>query len=234
MSGSFDERSVRATGTVDRNLSKIIGVATGLIAVNILLMLALSYIPAVVGLSSILFGSIFVGMAVFAISVGGGSWVASKGIQRGSFAVAGAGVSLTQAGYGLFGALLLGGASASLRLPAIGIAVVITAAITAVVAAVVFKTDYNFGPWQNYAFYCFIGGIATAAAGVFLFTPLLLVASLLFFAGFIVSLTYEILAVKENRYASDLRNAIGIYVAVMGVFVNVLMWVLRILSLLDN
>jgi len=234
MSGSFDARSVNVTDTVDRNLSTIIGVATALVAVNILLMLALSYIPAVVGLSAILFGSIFIGMAVFAVTVGGGSWVASKGIQRGSLPVAGAGVSLTQAGYGLFGALLLGRASASLRLPAIGIAVVITAVITAVVAAVVFKTDYNFASWQNYAFYCFIGGIGAAAAGVFLFTPLVLVASLLFFAGFIVSLTYEIWAVKENRYASDLRNALGIYVAVMGVFVNVLMWVLRILSMLDN
>ena len=234
MSGSFDTRTVREAGTVDRNLSKIIGVATGLIAVNILLMLALSYVPPVVGLSAILFGNIFIGMAVFAVTVGGGSWVASKGLQRGSLPVAGAGVSLTQAGYGLFGALLLGTAAASIRLPAIGISIVITAVITAVVAAVVFRTDYNFASWQNYAFYCFIGGIATAAAGAFLFTPLLLVASLLFFAGFIVSLTYEIWAVKENRYASDLRNALGIYVAVMGVFVNVLMWVLRILSLLDN
>ena len=52
--------------------------------------------------------------------------------------------------------------------------------------------------------------------------------------AFIVSLTYEIWAVKENRYASDLRNAIGIYVAVMGVFVNVLIWVMRILSLLSE
>jgi len=234
MSGSFDARSVRATDTVDRNLSKIIGVATGLVAVNILLMLALSYVPPVVGLSAILFGNIFVGMAVFAITVGGGSWVANKGIQRGSFPIAGAGISLTQAGYGLFGALLLGTASASLRLPAIGISVVITAIITAVVAAVVFRTDYNFASWQNYAFYCFIGGVGAAAAGVFLSPLLLFVASLLFFAGFIVSLTYEIWAVKENRYASDLRNALGIYVAVMGVFVNVLMWVLRILSLLDN
>jgi hypothetical protein len=55
-----------------------------------------------------------------------------------------------------------------------------------------------------------------------------------FFAAFVVSLTYEIWAVKQDRYASDLRNAIGIYVAVMGVFVNVLVWVLRILSLLSE
>jgi len=233
MSGSFGTVERTATGTVDQNLSKIIGVSTGLIAFNIVLMLALSFVPPAVALGRLLFGSLFVGMAAFAISVGGGSWVASKGVQRGSLPLAGAGLTLTQAGYGLFGAYILGLASAALRLPAIGIAVVITAAITGVVAYVVYTTDRDFSSWQSYSFYLFIGGIALAAAGYFVFTPLVLLAGLVFFAAFTVSLTYEIWAVKENRYASDLRNAIGIYVAVMGVFVNVLIWVLRILELLD-
>jgi len=233
MSGSFGSVERTATGTVDQNLSKIIGVSTGLIAFNIVLMLALSFVPPAVALGRLLFGSLFVGMAAFAISVGGGSWVASKGVQRGSLPLAGAGLTLTQAGYGLFGAYILGLASAALRLPAIGIAVVITAAITGVVAYVVYTTDRDFSSWQRYSFYLFIGGIALAAVGYFVFTPLVLLAGLVFFAAFTVSLTYEIWAVKENRYASDLRNAIGIYVAVMGVFVNVLIWVLRILELLD-
>jgi hypothetical protein len=233
MSGSFAESTQTVSGTVDRNLSKIIGISTGLIAVNILLMLALSYVPPVVGLGAILFGNFIIGAVTFAVTVGGGSWVASKGTQRGSLPLAGAGVTLTQAGYGLFGATILGLASASLRLPAIGISVVVTAAITGVVAYVVFTTNKNFASWQNYSFYLFIGGFALGAVGYFVFQPLVLVAGLIFFAAFIVSLTYEIWAVKENRYASDLRNAIGIYVAVMGVFVNVLIWVLRILELLD-
>jgi hypothetical protein len=233
MSGSFGRQNVQAAGTVDRNLSKIIGIATGLIAVNILAMLALSYVPAVVGLGAVLFGNFFIGIAVFAVTVGGGSWVASKGTQRGSLPLAGAGVTLTQIGYALFGATALGLAAASLRVPAIGISVVITAAITAAVAYVVFTTDRNFSGWQSYSFYLFIGGFVLGAVGFFVSPLLLVVASLVFFAAFIVSLTYEIWAVKENRYASDLRNAIGIYVAVMGVFVNVLIWVLRILELLD-
>jgi FtsH-binding integral membrane protein len=233
MSGSFGNVERTATGTVDQNLSKVIGVSTGLIAANILLMLALSYIPPAVALGGLLFGSLFVGMAAFAISVGGGSWVASKGVKRGSLPLAGAGLTLTQAGYGLFGAYILGLASAALRLPAIGIAVVITAAITGVVAYVVYTTNKNFSSWQSYSFYCFIAGIALAAVGYFVFQPLIILAGLVFFVAFTVSLTYEIWAVKENRYASDLRNAIGIYVAVMGVFVNVLIWVLRILELLD-
>jgi len=148
--------------------------------------------------------------------------------------MAGAGVTLTQAGYGLFGAYILGLASAALRLPAIGISVVITAAITGVVAYVVYTTDRDFSSWQSYSFYLFIAGAGLALAGAFIATPLLIVASLVFLAAFTVSLTYEIWAVKQDRYASDLRNAIGIYVAVMGVFVNVLIWVLRILSLLGE
>jgi len=234
MSGSFGERTVTAAGTVDRNLSRIIGTATGLIAVNILAMLALSYVPPVVGLGAALFGNFFIGIAVFAVTVGGGSWVASKGTQRGSLPLAGAGVTLTQLGYALFGATALGLAAASLRVPAIGISVVVTAAITAAVAYVVFTTDRNFSSWQSYSFYLFVGGFVLGAAGYFVSPALIVVASLVFFAAFVVSLTYEIWAVKQDRYASDLRNAIGIYVAVMGVFVNVLVWVLRILSLLSE
>lgn len=233
MSESFGRQTRTGAETVDRNLGTILGVATGLIALNILAMLALSYVPPVVGLGSLLFGNIFVGMATFAISVGGGSWVASKGVQRGSMVVAGAGVTLVQAGYGLFGAVVLGTAASALRVPAVGISIVVTAVLTAAVAAVVFRSDRSFESWQNYSFYLFIAGIGTAVVGALAFTPLLVVASLLFFAGFVTSLTYEIWAVKANRYASSLRNALGIYVAVMGVFVNVLVWVLRILELLD-
>ena len=233
MSDSFGGSTRTVSATVDRNITKIIGMATGLIALNILLMLALSYVPPVVSLAGVLFGNFIIGMVVFAATVGGGSWIASKGTQRGSLPLAGAGVTLTQVGYGLFGALVLGLASASLRLPAIGISIVVTGALTAVVAFVVFTTDRSFASWQNYSFYLFIGGFLVGAVGYFVFQPLILLASLVFFAAFLVSLTYEIWAVKENRYASDLRNAIGIYVAVMGVFVNVLIWVLRILELLD-
>jgi hypothetical protein len=45
MSGSFGSQTRTVSGTVDQNLSKIIGVSVGLIAINILVMLALSYTP---------------------------------------------------------------------------------------------------------------------------------------------------------------------------------------------
>lgn len=183
-----------------------------------------------------LFSNFFIGIAIFVVTVGGGFWVSNKGIESGSFPLAGVGVTMIQAGYGLFGAAILAvfGQQQALWIPALAITAVITGLITAVVALVVFKTDHSFANWQKYSWGFFIGGFALGAAGFFINPMLMLVAGVLFFLGFVVDLTYEIWAVKANRYASDLRNAIGIYVAVMGVFVHVLQLVLRVLSMLDN
>ncbi len=233
MSEAFDHDAMGSHATPSLNVGKITGMATALVVVNVVLMLALSYTP-VAPIAAGLFSNFFIGIAVFAVTVGGGFWLSNKGIQRGSYPLAGAGVTLTQAGYGLIGSAILLMAPAAMRLPALGITAVVTGAITAGVALYVFNTDRSFEGWQNYAFYCFIGGVAVGAVGYFVTPMLMVVAGLLFFLGFVVDLTYEIWAVKANRYASDLRNAIGIYVAVMGVFIHVLQWVIRILSILDN
>lgn len=233
MSGAYETDAVGSHATPSLNIGKITSMATALVLVNIVLMFGLSYTPvADVGLT--LFSNFVTGIATFMITVGGGFWVSNKGIKNGSLPLAGVGVSMTQAGYGLFGAAILTIAPSALRIPALGITAVITALITAVVAVVVFRTDHSFANWQKYSWGFFIGGFVAGAAGVFVSSTLFLVAGLLFFLGFVVDLTYEIWAVKENRYESDLRNAIGIYVAVMGVFVHVLQLVLRVLSMLSR
>ncbi|WP_254272056.1 Bax inhibitor-1 family protein [Haloarcula marina] len=233
MSGTFERSRATPGAAVDQNVSKIVGMGTALVAANVLVMLALSYTP-LAPLGAALFSNFFVGVAAFAVSVGGGYWLATKGIQRDTMGLAAAGVALIQSGYGVFGAALLYAVAPSLRVPALGITAVVTGLITAAITLVVFRTDHDFSRWQTYAFACFIGGLVVGAAGVFVASILLVVAGLLFFLGFVVDLTYEIWAVKTNRYASDLRNAIGIYVAVMGVFIHVLQWVLRVLSTLDQ
>jgi hypothetical protein len=233
MSDSYGRRTPGVQDRPTQNVSRIVGMGTALVALNILLMFVLSYTPAA-SIGAMLFSNFFIGIVVFAGTVGGGFWLGSTGIERSNFPLAGLGVTLTQAGYGLFGATVLGMAAPELRVPALGITTVVTAVITAAVTLVVFRTDRSFAGWQRYAGGCFIGGIAVGAIGFFVSPVLLVVASLLFFLGFVVDLTYEIWAVRENRYASDLRNALGIYVAVMGVFVHVLQWVLRILSALDQ
>ncbi|NHN49117.1 hypothetical protein G9464_16170 [Halostella sp. JP-L12] len=223
--------SKTALGT--QNVSRIVGIATGLVTFNVVLMLVLSYTP-VAGIGLLLFSNFFVGIAVFAVTVGGGFWIASKGTEKGSLPLAGAGVALTQAGYSLIGSAILLLAPSGSRVLAIGVAAVVTGAITAGVVVVVFNTARSFEGWQRYAGGLFIGGFALGAVGYFVNPTLVVVAGLLFFLGFVVDLTYEVWAVRENRFASNLRNAIGIYVAVMGVFIHVLQWVIRMLSILDN
>jgi len=228
------EREVQATGTVDRNTTKIAGISVGLVALNVVLMFALSFTP-VAELGLLAFSNFILGIVVFGATVGGGFWLASAGIEKGSMPQAGAGVAVTQFGYSLLGSALLSFlAAGSTRVLALGITAVATGVVTALVTVVVFSTDHSFERWQTYSWVCFGGGIVLGIVGVFTTSLLIVGASVLFFLGFVVDLTYEIWALKENRYASDLRNAIGIYVAVMGVFIHILQLVIRLLGLLSE
>jgi hypothetical protein len=221
----------QVTGTT--NLYSALGIASGLVAVNILLMLVLSYTP-VAGIGQLVFSNFFVGIAVFLVTVGGGRWLSGKALENGNVPLAGGGVLLIQSGYGLFGAALLGAVGSSLRAPALGITAVITALITAVVTAVVYNVDHSFERWNLYSGGLFVGGFVIGAVGFFVAPLLMAVAGLCFFLGFIAYLVHEIWAVKVSAYPGTLINAIGIYVAVMGVFIHVLQWVLRVLSVLDQ
>lgn len=229
--------TIESAATIDRSIGRIVGMASALVVFNIALMWLVSFTP-IAPMAGALFSNYFVAIGFFVVTVGGGFWIANVGLERGSGFLTGAGVTLTQVGYGLFGAAILtiasGSLSASMRLAGVGIAALITAAITAVVTAIVFSTDHSFERWQTYAFGGFIGGMALGAIGFFVNPLLMAVAGVIFFLAFIFDLTYEIWAVREDYHASDLRSAIGIYVAVMGVFIHVLQWVLRILALLEN
>ncbi|WP_222918925.1 hypothetical protein [Natrinema sp. SYSU A 869] len=215
------------------NVSKVAGIATALVAVNILLMLVGSYTP-LADLGGLLFSNYFVGIATFAATIGGGFWVSNKGVKAGNVPIAGAGVTLIQFGYTLLGSAILMLVPAALRIPALAITTVITGLLTAGIVVVVYRTDRSFVRWQTYSRGLFIAGFAAGAVGFFINPMLMIFASVLFFLGFVTDLVYEIWAVKESKYASALRNAIGIYVAVMGVFIHILRLVLYVLSLLNN
>ncbi|WP_226479090.1 Bax inhibitor-1 family protein [Natrinema amylolyticum] len=215
------------------NVSKVAGIATALVAVNILLILAGSYTP-LADLGLVLFSNYFIGIGTFAATIGGGFWVSNKGIEAGNVPIAGAGVTLIQFGYTLLGSAILVLVPSALQVPALAITTVITGLLTAGIVVVVYRTDRSFARWQTYSRGLFIAGFAAGAVGFFLNPMLMVFASVLFFLGFVADLAYEIWAVKESRYASPIRNAIGIYVAVMGVFIHILRLVLYVLSLLNN
>lgn len=218
---------------LDVSVPKVAGISTGLVAVNILLMWAASYTP-VADLGQVLFSNYFIAVGTFVVTVGGGVWISNRGIDTGNLTIAGAGVTLVQLGYTLVGSALLVLAPPGLRAPVLGITTVITGLITAAVVVVVYRTDHSFARWRTYSRVLFVGGFALGGVGFFFAPQLMVVASVCFFLGFLTDLTYEIWAVKENKYASALSNAIGIYVAVMGVFIHILQLVLRVLSALDN
>lgn len=226
-------RGRAATTTATSNLASTMAVASGLVAVNVVLMLVLSYTP-VVDLGRVVFSNYFLAVGTFAATVGGGYWLASTALEDGNVPLASGGVLLTQFGYGLFGATILVAAPSSLRVPALGTTAVITALVTAVVTAVVYNVDHSFERWRLYSTGLFVGGFALGAVGFFVTPLLMLVASACFFLGFLAYLVHEVWAVKTSAYPGTLVNAIGIYVAVMGVFIHVLQLVLRVLSVLDQ
>ncbi|QLG50989.1 hypothetical protein [Natrinema halophilum] len=216
------------------NVPKVAGIATALVAVNILLMLVGSYTP-LADLGLILFSNYVIGIGTFVVTIGGGFWISNRGIEQDALPMAGAGVALIQFGYTLLGAAILGGfAPPALRIPALGITLVLTGLLTAGVVVLVYRTDRSFESWQTYSRGLFVAGFVAGGIGFFVAPVLMIGASVLFFLGFVADLTYEIWAVKESKYANPLRNAIGIYIAVMGVFVHILQLVLRVLSVLDN
>ncbi|WP_254763347.1 hypothetical protein [Natrinema marinum] len=215
------------------DVPKVAGIATALVAVNILLMFVASYTPLAV-LGRLLFANFFVGVATFIVTIGGGFWISNRGIEADVLPLAGAGVALIQFGYTLLGSAILGLVPSELVVPSLAITTVLTGLLTAGVVVLVYRTDRSFDRWQLYSRGLFVAGFVVGGVGFFVTPALVLLASVLFFLGFVTDLTYEIWAVKANRYASTLRNAIGIYVAVMGVFIHILQLVLRVLSLLDN
>ncbi|MFC7196707.1 hypothetical protein ACFQL4_22130 [Halosimplex aquaticum] len=160
MSGiEYDAPGVESTAS--RSVSRIAGIGAGLVALNIVFMLVLSETP-VAPLGAALFSNFFIGIATFAVTVGGGYWLANTGIEKGSMGLAGVGVALSQFGYALIGSAILVRVPSSTKVTALGITAVVTGIITAVVAVVVFKTDHSFERWQMYSWVCF-GAVSSSA-----------------------------------------------------------------------
>ncbi|MFB6217400.1 MAG: hypothetical protein ABEJ72_10640, partial [Candidatus Aenigmatarchaeota archaeon] len=84
----------------------------------------------------------------------------------------------------------------------------------------VYLTGHDFSSWNRYANYLFMGVLLFALVGTFA-GPLGIIAFALALLGFIVYLVYEIWNLRQ-RPSNVLLNGVGIYVAVMGVFVEIL------------
>lgn len=204
---------------------KSLGIATGLILLNVALIWVLAFTP-LAGVNDLLFGTFFLlGVIVYGVMLTLGTLVAKHGVRREDTSLAVIGTLIVQFAYGMFGAGILGILPASLQAVALGATAVITTSIAILAGLVVFGTDHDFSSWGKYANYLFLGVLGVSLVGSF--SPsFIALAFLLALTGFIVYLVYEIYQTKV-RPGKPFLNAIGLYVAYTGVFVEILQIVVR-------
>lgn len=202
-----------------RSELKSVGLSTALVALNIVFIAALALTPAR-QLTNLAFSIPIVGVIVFGALITGGVYLARSGIRNNSTSKAYGGTAILQIAYAVFGAGIIGFLPQNAHAVVLGATAVITAGITLLSGLLVYGTGHDFSNWGRYSTYMFIGVFLFALVGSL--TPTVLaVAFLLALGGFITYLVYEIWEMKQEPRNIYL-NAIGIYVAFMGVFVQIL------------
>ncbi|MFB6180465.1 MAG: Bax inhibitor-1 family protein [Candidatus Nanohalobium sp.] len=206
---------------------KSIGVSTGLILLNIALMAVIAVTP-LSQITNLLFKVPIIGMVVFGAGLMAGRWLAKKGMKQDRKTLAVTGAGLLQFTYGVFGGGILSLVPVSIFPIALGITAVVTTSIAVGAALLVYGTGRNFRSWGKYSNYLFMGAFGTGLIGS-AFAPLLILTFILVLIGFIVYLVYEIWRMKQ-RPGRLIMNGIGIYIAYMGVFVEILQIVISMLA----
>lgn len=206
---------------------KSIGVSAGLILLNIAVMAAVAVTP-LSAITDMLFSVPIIGMVVFGAGLMAGRWLAKKGMKQDNTGLAVAGTGILQFTYGVFGGGILSLVATSAFPIVLGITAVITTAIAVGAALLVYGTGRNFRSWGKYSNYLFMAAFGTGLIGS-AFTPLLLLTFILVLVGFIVYLVFEIWRMKQ-RPGRVIMNGIGIYIAYMGVFVEILQIVISMLA----
>ncbi len=207
---------------------RVVGGASALMAINVVLMYLLAESPLAV-VNEFLFAIPIVGVLVYGAAIFAGEWVAERGVEGGDIGVAFVGMVILQLAFGIFGAGVLGFVSPEARLTVLGVTAIVVAAMTGLIATYVYARSKTFEHWGRYANFSFIGGVVAILIGTFV-SPVLLVGFALIFLGFILRLGWEIWRVRDHRSESVSLQTIGVYIAVAGVFVHVLQLVIRYLA----
>lgn len=203
---------------------KTIGIASSLVALNIALMSVIAFTP-LAGVMDYVFSYLILGVLFFGALLTGGVWIAKSGIKNNNKTKAFAGTAILQIAYGMFGGGVLSLAPANLMPVILGATFIITLGIAVLSAALVYLTGRDFSKFGTYSTYLFLGVLGLALFGTFL-PGFGIIAFFMALAGFITYLIHEIYILREQK-ASPLMNGLGIYVAFMGVFIQILQMVLR-------
>ncbi len=206
-----------------------IGGATGLMVLNIILMYAVAFTP-LAGINRIVFAVPIVGSLVYGAVITVGELLAERGFKNNTTPLALVGVLLLEVGFGLFGGGILSFLAPDVRLLALGVAGVVTALMTAGIGTYVYaRSGTDFDHYGKIATGAFLVGLVAILAGSFI-PVVLLVGFVAIFLGFLFRLGYEMWEIRENRGLNTAMQAIGLYVAVAGVFVHILQIVVRALA----
>lgn len=207
---------------------KSLGIATALIILNVAVMWIFAFTPLST-INNLLFGKFFfLGVIVYGALLTGGLWLAKSGVRNSNTNLAIGGTALIQIAYGMFGAGLLAMLLPEMQAVALGITGVATTLIAVFSGLLVFGTTHDFSSWGKYANYIFLSVLAISFIGSFS-GPLTIVAFFLALVGFIVYLIHQIYMTK-TRPGTPFLNGIGLYTAYMGVFVEILQLVVRMLA----
>lgn len=202
--------------------------ASALMALNVLLMYVFVATPLAI-VNRYLFSISIVGVIVYGAAIMGGELIAERGVKNGNMGIAVAGVAILQFAFGTFGAGVLSYASPSLRAPILGVTAVVVTLMTLTIGTYVYARSKTFEHYNSWANYAFLGGLGAILVGTF-FAPVLLLGFVLIFLGFLFRLGWEIWRIRDGRIASVSLQAIGLYIAVAGVFVHVLQIVMRMMD----
>jgi hypothetical protein len=201
---------------------KSIGISTALILTNIGMIWVFLYTPLRL-VNSIVFSTLIIGMIFYGILLTAGNWIGKKGIKEQDMSKTIIGTALLQFAYGMFGAgilNLLGTIANDVILLILGTTLGITLGISFLAALLVYWTDRDFSQYQKYSSYAFIAafvmGILGSFSGIFA-----LITFCLVLLGFLLDLIYELWQLR-SRPRNVILNGFGIYVAFMGVFVQIL------------
>ncbi len=214
------------------NEAKSIGYGVSLVLANILLMSLLSFTPAASLLNFLSGINGFLVIIFYGALLTIGNSLAESGIKQLNYTTAGIGVFLLQFAYGTFGAGLLQGIGIETQAIALGITAVITTLLAIIAGIIVYRSDKDFSKWRKYSLGFFIGVLVFGGIGI-IFVPAFVLAFISALLGFLALLVYEIWEMKAHRNRPIL-NAVGLYVAYMGLFIQILQLVLRILSALEE
>lgn len=207
-----------------REWQVIVG-ASALMALNVLLMYVFVATPLAV-VNQFLFAVPIVGVLVFGAAIVGGELIAEKGITEGRFELAVAGVAVLQGAFGTFGAGVLSMVSPGQIELVLGITALVTALMTALIGTYIYARSSTFEHYRTWSMGAFLAGLAAIFVGTFV-SPVLLLGFALIFLGFLFRLGWEIARIRDGRIESVSLQAVGLYIAVAGVFVHVLQIVIR-------